>query len=125
MIVDVHAHYHPRAFHEALARMPGFGGGSGFAAGSQPVTDAEAHIQARLEMMADAGVSLQVLSPAAGWGPHSAGLGAADGARGVWSPAAGGPPSSAALAASTAAATIGNDLTAALAARLPERFKAL
>ena len=56
MIVDVHAHYHPRAYHEALARMPGFGGGSGFAAGTQPVTDDEPHIQTRLEMMDAAGV---------------------------------------------------------------------
>jgi 6-methylsalicylate decarboxylase len=102
MIVDVHAHYHPRAYHQALTRMPGFGGGSGFAAGTQPVTDDEAHIQARLEMMAAAGVGLQVLSPAAGWAPYSADV-----------------------AASTAAATVGNDLTAQLAARLPERFKAL
>ena len=31
--------------------MPGFGGGSGFAAGTQPVTDDEPHVQARLEMM--------------------------------------------------------------------------
>jgi 6-methylsalicylate decarboxylase len=102
MIVDVHAHYHPRAYHEALSRMPGFGGGSGFAAGSQPVTDDEPHIQTRLEMMDDAGVGLQVLSPAAGWAPYSVDE-----------------------AVSTAAARIGNDLTAKLVGRMPERFKAL
>ncbi|HLZ27730.1 MAG TPA: amidohydrolase family protein [Chloroflexota bacterium] len=102
MIVDVHAHYHPRAYREALARLPGFGGGSGFAAGTQPVTDDESHVQARLEMMAAAGVGVQVLSPAAGWAPYAPGE-----------------------AAAAAAARVGNDLTAALAARLPERFKAL
>jgi predicted TIM-barrel fold metal-dependent hydrolase len=102
MIIDVHAHYHPRAYHEALARMPGFGGGSGFAAGTQPVTDYEPHIQTRLEMMGAAGVGVQVLSPAAGWAPYSP---------------------DAALA--TVAARIGNDLTGELASRMPERFKAL
>jgi predicted TIM-barrel fold metal-dependent hydrolase len=102
MIVDVHAHYHPRAYHQALTRLAGFGGGSGFAAGSQPVSDDQPHIQARLEMMDAAGVGLQVLSPAAGWAPY------ADDAD-----------------LSTAAAEIGNDLTAELASRMPERFKAL
>jgi predicted TIM-barrel fold metal-dependent hydrolase len=102
MIVDVHAHYHPRAFEDALARMPGRGRASGFAGGRQPVTDDAAHVETRLHMMDDAGVGVQVLSPAAGWAPYS------DDA-----------------AASIDAATICNDLTAELANRMPERFRAL
>jgi predicted TIM-barrel fold metal-dependent hydrolase len=102
VILDVHAHYHPRAFAEALARMPSHGRPSGFAAGGQPVTDDQAHIETRLEMMDDAGVSLQVLSPAAGWAPYSEDA-----------------------AASTEAARISNDLTAELVHRMPNRFAAL
>jgi len=102
VIIDVHAHYHPRAYEEVLGRMPGRGRASGFAAGRQPVTDEEAHVRTRLEMMDQAGVSLQVLSPAAGWAPYSADESAAAGA-----------------------AAIGNELTAALANRLPDRFRAL
>ena len=103
MILDVHAHYHPRAYAEALARMPNRGSAaSGFAGGRQPVTDDEGHVRTRLEMMDDAGVQLQVLSPAAGWAPYSNDE-----------------------AAAVAAATIGNDLTAELAGRVPDRFKAL
>src|ERR1051326_5065325 len=98
MIVDVHAHYHPRAYHEALSRMPGWGGGGPFAAGRH-VTDDPAQVAARLEMMDQAGVGVQVLSPAAGWAPYSEDE-----------------------AASTAAARIGNDLTAALATRHPPPF---
>ena len=72
MIVDVHAHYHPRAYAEALAKFPRRGASaSGFAGGRQPVTDDDAHVRTRLEMMDDAGVGLQVLSPAAGWAPYS------------------------------------------------------
>jgi predicted TIM-barrel fold metal-dependent hydrolase len=102
MIIDVHAHYHPRAYHAALEQMPGFGGGSGFVAGTQPVTDDAPHVLTRLEMMANAGVGVQVLSPAAGWAPYSP-----DATR------------------STTAARIGNDLTAELANRQPDRFRAL
>src|SRR5258707_14141624 len=102
MIVDVHAHYHPRAYHEALGRMPGWGRGGGFASGQQPVTDDAAHVQTRLGMMDEAGVGVQVLSPAAGWAPYS--------------------PDE---AASTEAARIGNDLIAELANRQPDRFRAL
>jgi 6-methylsalicylate decarboxylase len=101
-IVDVHAHYHPRAYEEALARMPNPGRASGFAGGRQPVTDDQAHIQSRLEMMDDAGVGVQVLSPAAGWAPYSSDQNA-----------------------SVDAARIGNDLTAELAGRMPDRFRAL
>src|SRR5438309_9616760 len=83
--------------------MPGRGSAaSGFAGGRQPVTDHDRHVRTRLEMMDDAGVQLQVLSPAAGWAPY------ADDE-----------------AVAVAAATIGNDLTAELAGRVPDRFKAL
>lgn len=71
MIVDVHAHYHPRAYGEALARLPGRTRGRGFAGGNQPVTDDAAHIESRLQMMDEAGVGMQILSPAAGWAPYS------------------------------------------------------
>lgn len=102
MIVDLHAHYHPRAYETALARLPERSRGGGFAGGASPVTDDEAHIQTRLQMMDDAGVGMQVLSPAAGWAPYSADEGAA-----------------------VEAARIVNDATAALASRAPDRFKAL
>jgi predicted TIM-barrel fold metal-dependent hydrolase len=102
MIVDLHAHYHPRVYEQALARFPGRSRGSGFSGGSSPVTDDEAHVQTRLQMMDDAGVGVQVLSPAAGWAPYSDDE-----------------------ALSVEAARIANDTTAALASRMPERFKAL
>jgi len=102
MIVDVHAHYHPRAYEEAMARLPGRTRASGFAGGRQPITDDEAHVQTRLQMMDEAGVGMQVLSPAAGWAPYSADQ-----------------------SASVEAARIGNDTIAALANRMPDRFKAL
>jgi predicted TIM-barrel fold metal-dependent hydrolase len=102
MIVDVHAHYHPRAYEEALDRMPGRARGSGFAGGRHPVTDDESHVQTRLQMMDDAGVGVQVLSPAAGWAPYSEDE-----------------------AAAVEAARVCNDTTAALANRMPERFRAL
>jgi predicted TIM-barrel fold metal-dependent hydrolase len=102
MIVDVHAHYHPRPYFAALSRMPGFSLVGGFAGGRHPDTDDEAHIAARLEMMDAAGVGLQVLSPAAGMAPYSADE-----------------------AASVEAARVGNDRTAELVSRYPDRFKAL
>src|ERR1700687_2682093 len=54
----------------ALTRRPwprlptGGSAASGFAGGRQPVTDDEAHVRTRLDMMDEAGVGLQVLSPA-------------------------------------------------------------
>lgn len=71
MIVDVHAHLHPRAYNQALDRIAGRTGDPGFAGGAHPDTDDEAHIQTRLQMMQDAGVGLQVLSPAAGRAPYA------------------------------------------------------
>ena len=100
MIVDVHAHYHPFRYFEALSRMPGWTRGAGFAPDSL-VSDAEGRLDQRLEMMADAGVGVQILSPAAGWAPYSDDQ-----------------------AASVEAAHVGNDLTAELANAQPERFRA-
>ena len=62
MIIDVHAHYHPKAYTDALARMPEVRGGP---LTRHAETDDPGHLQARLEMMEAAGVGLQVLSPAA------------------------------------------------------------
>ena len=70
MIVDVHAHYHPRAYNVALASL--IGGAAGrFGGGVHPDTDDEAHIQTRLDLMEQAGVGMQVLSPAAGQAPYA------------------------------------------------------
>ena len=70
MIVDVHAHYHPRPYIEALERAGVVRAGRGGMAG-HPDTDDEEHIQKRLEMMEQAGVGMQVLSPAAGRAPYA------------------------------------------------------
>ena len=59
MIVDVHAHYHPRPYNAALERAGVVRAGGGSMAG-HPDADDEAHIQKRLEMMEQAGVGLQV-----------------------------------------------------------------
>ena len=102
MIIDLHAHYHARVYEQAQGRLPERTRRAGFAGGTSPVTDDEAHIQTRVQMMDDAGVGVQVLSPAAGWAPYSA-----------------------EEAPSVEAARIANDTTAALASRMPDRFKAL
>lgn len=99
MIVDVHAHYHPRAYGAVLDRIAGRPLG-GFAGGVHPDTDDEAHIEQRLQMMADAGVGMQVLSPAAGRAPYAEDQTIA-----------------------VEAAQIVNDATAQLVTRYPERFK--
>jgi predicted TIM-barrel fold metal-dependent hydrolase len=102
MIVDFHAHYHPRAYEQILSRFPNRTGGRGFSGGTSPVTDDDAHVQSRLQMMDEARVGVQVLSPAAGWAPYAQDE-----------------------ALSAEAARIVNDGTAALASRMPDRFKAL
>lgn len=99
MIVDVHAHYHPRAYNAVLDRIAGRPLG-GFAGGVHPDTDDEADIERRLQMMAEAGVGMQVLSPAAGRAPY-----AADQALAV------------------EGAQIVNDRSAELVAQHPDRFK--
>jgi predicted TIM-barrel fold metal-dependent hydrolase len=100
MIVDAHAHYHPRAYNEALDRIAGRTLG-GFAGGVHPDTDDEADIERRLRMMEEAGVGMQVLSPAAGRAPYAADETAAVDAARLW-----------------------NDLAARLVARSPAEFKA-
>ena len=100
MIVDAHAHYHPRAYNEALDRIAGRPLG-GFAGGVHPDTDDEAHIERRLQMMQEAGVGMQVLSPAAGRAPYAQDEGAAVEATRLW-----------------------NDRAAELVTRLPDKFKA-
>jgi 6-methylsalicylate decarboxylase len=98
MIVDVHAHHHPRAYSEALKPLyPGADVG-GFA--PHPDTDDEAHIQSRLALMDAAGVGIQVLSPAARRAPYGADEGAA-----------------------IHAAQLGNDANAELVKRYPNRFR--
>ena len=99
MIVDVHAHYHPRAYTALLSRFPGSTVGQ-FGGVPEPDTDDEAHIAARLAMMAQAGVGLQVLSPAGGRAPYTADRDAA-----------------------VAAARLCNDLTAKLVAHYPRQLK--
>ncbi len=98
MIIDPHAHYHPRAYNEALAELPDVTRGGGFP--GHPDTDEETDIVRRLELMAEAGVELQVLSPAANRAPYSADEDA-----------------------SVAAARLVNDLSADLVSRHPQRFK--
>ena len=100
MIIDVHAHYHPRAYNAALDRLAGRSLG-GFGGGRHPESDEAGHVERRLEMMAEAGVGLQVLSPAAGRAPYGTDEGTA-----------------------VEAARIGNDLYAELVARHPDKFKA-
>jgi predicted TIM-barrel fold metal-dependent hydrolase len=96
MIVDAHAHYHPARYSEALSRM----GINGRPFAPHPDTDSQEHVEKRLEMMEDAGVSLQVLSPAAGRAPYGADE-----------------------ALAVEAARIGNDINAELVARHPDKFK--
>lgn len=99
MIVDVHAHYHPRAYSEALARATGRALSS-FAMGADVDTDDDAQIKRRLEMMDEAGVRLQVVTPAGGRAPYLADEAAAVGA-----------------------AQLYNDRAAQLVARYPDRIK--
>lgn len=99
MIVDVHAHYHPRAYSEALARATGRPVSS-FAMPADVDTDDDSHIKRRLEMMDEAGVRLQVVTPAGGRAPYLADAAAAAGA-----------------------ARLYNDRAAELVHRHPDRFK--
>ena len=97
MIVDIHAHYHPGAYCEALSKLYGRTV-TNFR--PHPDTDDPAHITERLRQMDEAGVRLQVLSPAAGHAPYG---------------------EDRALAID--AARLGNDLNAELVRDVPERFK--
>lgn len=99
-MIDTHAHYHPRAYMDAIAALPDVRRGGAMA--PHPDTDTDEHIAGRLEHMAEAGVELQLLSPAAARSPYS--------------------PDE---AASVAAARLCNDLHADLVGRHPEAFRAL
>ena len=98
MIIDAHAHYHPRSYMDAIAALPDVRRGGAMA--PHPDTDTDEHIARRLEHMEEAGVSVQVLSPAAARAPYSANEDAA-----------------------VAAARLCNDLHADLVSR-PDKFKA-
>ena len=102
MIVDVHAHYFPQAYSELLLRI----GGRSLPEAARPLTarprrrDDPANIQARLQQMDEAGVQMQVLSPAAS------------------------PPYADAEADAVAAARFINDSYARLAQQYPGRLAA-
>jgi predicted TIM-barrel fold metal-dependent hydrolase len=97
MIVDIHAHYHPDAYCEALSKLYGRTV-TNFR--PHPDTDNPEHIRTRLQQMEEAGVGLQVLSPAAGHAPY--GENEAD---------------------AVAAARLVNDMNAALVKQEPSKFK--
>jgi predicted TIM-barrel fold metal-dependent hydrolase len=98
-IVDVHAHYHPRAFLAALSKAMGRDIGPFV---PHPDTDDPEHIETRLRQMDEAGVGLQVIAPAAGRAPYGKDE-----------------------ATSLEAARLANDLHAELVSRYPDKFKAL
>lgn len=98
MVIDIHAHYHPMAYMEAVSKAMGFEI-KPFV--PHPDTDDPKHVETRLAEMDEAGVSLQVLSPAAGRAPYGKDE-----------------------ATSLEAAKVCNDLTAELVAKYPDRFKA-
>jgi predicted TIM-barrel fold metal-dependent hydrolase len=97
MIVDIHAHYHPSAYCEALSKLYGRTV-TNFR--PHPDTDDPQHIKTRLQQMDEAGVRLQVLSPAAGHAPYGEDR-----------------------ALAIEAARLGNDLNSELVKDIPERFK--
>jgi predicted TIM-barrel fold metal-dependent hydrolase len=103
MIVDIHAHYFPKAYTDTLLRI----GGRSLPEAARPITarpmreDDPAQIPTRLQQMDDAGVQLQVLSPAAS------------------------PPYAEKEADAVAAARLINDAYAELAAKYPGRFAAV
>ena len=103
MIVDIHAHYFPKAYNETLLRI----GGRSLPESARALTarplrhDDPADLPKRLAQMDDADVQLQVLSPAAS------------------------PPYAEKEADAVAAARLINDSYAELAARYPGRFNAV
>lgn len=102
MIVDVHAHYFPQAYNDMLLRI----GGRSLPEAARPLTarpmrrDSASSLQARLDQMDEAGVQMQVLSPAAS------------------------PPYADQVDDAIAAARLINDSYAELAAQYPDRFAA-
>ena len=103
MIVDVHAHYFPKAYNDVLLRI----GGRSLPESARALTarpmrnDEPASIETRLSQMDDAGVQMQVLSPAAS------------------------PPYAEKEADAVEAARLINDSYAALAQKYPVRFSAV
>jgi predicted TIM-barrel fold metal-dependent hydrolase len=103
VIVDIHAHYFPKAYNDTLLRI----GGRSLPESARALTarpprnDEPSSIPTRLEQMDDAGVQLQVLSPAAS------------------------PPYAEKEADAVAAARLINDAYAELAQTYPGRFAAV
>ncbi len=103
MIVDIHAHYFPKAYNDILMRI----GGRSLPEAARAITartlrhDDPSSIPTRLEQMDDAGVQMQVLSPAAS------------------------PPYAEKEADAVAAARLINDGYAELAQKYPGRFNAV
>ena len=103
MIVDIHAHYFPRAYNDLLVRI----GGRSLPEAARPITARPmrnhdlSEIPERLAQMDDAGVRMQVLSPAAS------------------------PPYAETEADAVEAARLINDTYAELAQRYPGRFSAV
>jgi predicted TIM-barrel fold metal-dependent hydrolase len=103
MIVDIHAHYFPEAYNDVLLRI----GGRSLPEAARPSTarpirnDDLSGIPTRLQQMDDAGVQLQVLSPAAS------------------------PPYAEKEADAVEAARLINDSYAELAQKYPGRFNAV
>ena len=103
MIVDIHAHYFPKEYNDTLIRI----GGRSLPEAVRPGTarpirnDDLASIPTRLEQMDDAGVQVQVLSPAAS------------------------PPYAEKEADAVAAARLINDRYAEVAQKFPGRFAAV
>src|SRR5262245_34573915 len=103
MIVVIHAHYFPKAYNDTLLSI----GGKSLPEAARALTarpmrqDAPAGMETRLQQMDDAGVSMQVLSPAAS------------------------PPYAEREADAVAAARLINDAYAELAAAHPGRFAAV
>ena len=103
MIVDIHAHYFPKAYNDTLLRI----GGRSLPESARALTarpprnDEPSSIPTRLAQMDDAGVQLQVLSPAAS------------------------PPYAEKEADAVAAARLINDAYAELAQTYPGRFAAV
>jgi len=103
MIVDIHAHYFPKAYNDALLRI----GGRSLPEAARPHTartirnDDPSGLPERLQQMDDAGVQMQILSPAAS------------------------PPYAEKEADAVATARLINDAYAELARKYPGRFNAV
>jgi predicted TIM-barrel fold metal-dependent hydrolase len=103
MIVDIHAHYFPKAYNDLLVRI----GGRSLPEAARPITarpmrhDDPSGLPERLAQMDEAGVQMQVLSPAAS------------------------PPYAEKEADAVAAARLINDSYAELAQKHPGRFAAV